>query len=102
MAKRTPYLRKDRVEQTAVKHVKQPAPILSHAERHWWVGEDAEREMRAYFPRDAVDVVLSVLRDGQEWGDALRQTDRGIAEVKVMMRQMRRHCKAIIRQRAGV
>lgn len=80
------------------KEAKQPAPSLNYAEKHWWAGEHAEREMRAYFPADIVDVVLGVFRDGMAWDMAMQRTARGYPEVKVAMRQMKNHCRAVIRQ----
>lgn len=78
--------------------MKSNAPTLTWAEKNWWVGEAAEREMRAYFPADIVDTVLAILRDGQSWDDAMLASDRNIKEVKVIFRQMRRHCRAVLRQ----
>jgi hypothetical protein len=75
-----------------------PAPSLSYAERHWWAGEDAERELRASFPPALVDIVLSVRRDGRAWDEALKGTNFSFRDVKTVMRRMAHARRKTIRE----
>lgn len=69
-----------------------------YAHRFWWTPMWAERELRAHFPTDAVDVVLSVCRDGQSWDMAMIGSTRAIGDVAAMKIQMKQHCQRILRE----
>jgi hypothetical protein len=64
--------------------------------RNWWTPPWAERELYAFYDAEAVDIVLSVVRDAQTWEEATRGVQRPIAECKAIMRNMRRHCQRLI------
>lgn len=69
-----------------------------YAYRFWWTPTWAERELRAHFPADAVDVVLSVCRDGQSWDEAMIGSERAMADVGAMKTKMKQHCQAVLRE----
>lgn len=69
-----------------------------YAYRFWWTPTWAERELRAHFPADAVDVVLAVCRDGQSWDMAMIGSARAIGDVAAMKIQMKQHCQRILRE----
>ena len=69
-----------------------------YAERFWWSPVWAERELRAHYPADVVDIVLSVRRDHADWDSAMVGSQRALGDVKQHMRQMADHCRVLIRQ----
>ena len=69
-----------------------------YAERFWWSPEWAERELRAHFAADVVDIVLSVRRDHQDWDSAMVGSTRALGDVQAQERLMCRHCRLLIRQ----
>lgn len=69
-----------------------------YAERFWWSPEWAERELRAHFAADVVDIVLSVRRDHADWDSAMLGSDRALGDVQAQERLMGRHCRMLIRQ----
>ena len=69
-----------------------------YAERFWWSPVWAERELRAHYPADVVDIVLSVRRDHADWDSAMVGSRRALSDVKQHMRQMADHCRVLIRQ----
>lgn len=69
-----------------------------YAERFWWSPEWAERELRAHYPADVVDIVLAVRRDHADWDAAMVGSQRALGDVKAQMRQMADHCQMLIRQ----
>lgn len=75
-----------------------PPPARSYAHNHWWTPEWAERELRAFFPAEAVDIVLAVRRDGVSWDDAMIGASMAMGDVKWQMRRMAQHCRRVLKQ----
>lgn len=73
---------------------------LTYVETHWWTPEGMERELYAFFPHDLVNIVLAVRRDQQSWDDALYGMPYSIDHVKLYMRVMAKHCRALIHETA--
>lgn len=79
-------------------HRKRSAQRLTFDEKYWWMPEWAERELFANFDHDAVYIVLSVVRDGQSWDDAMIGSNRAMSDVGALKVKMAQHCQALIRQ----
>jgi hypothetical protein len=69
----------------------------TYQETHWWALPWAERELFAYFPAEAVMIVLAVHRDGQSWDAAMQGSSMATADVVTLKREMARHIRQILR-----
>jgi hypothetical protein len=72
----------------------------SYQETHWWTLPWAERELFAFFPDEAVQIVLAVRRDGQSWDAAMIGSSLPMGEIMALHREMARHIRQILRSQA--
>lgn len=79
-------------------HIHQSGAEERHAwlMKHWWCHPACEQELRAFFSRDAVDIVLAIHRDGMDWQHAATHWEHSIAWISYQENKMTAHMRRVI------
>ncbi len=63
---------------------------------HWWLHPACESELRAHFPSDAVDAILTILVSGMDRIDATWQWKMPLVQLRYYERTMAKHMRKLI------